>query len=103
MISLLLLAQWALALVWWPFQALSRALRALSNGVGRLGDALVRVPYWAVIQAKRRRLGEPLWQQHDFMIGMGPPCESCGEHVPPGRHRSDCTFLRPMSLSEGGR
>lgn len=81
-IVVLELAQWAIVLVWWPIDALSRGAR-------RLGDALLRGPYWVVVQAKRRRLGKPLWQEHDWKIGIGSPCVSCGANVPPG-HRTGC-------------
>lgn len=98
LVGVLLLAQWALALAWQPFRLVARALALCSNSVHRLGDALFRPPYWAVVQAKRRRLGLPLWQDHDWRIGIGPACESCGAFSPPGRHRVDCAFLRPSPI-----
>ena len=89
-IAALILLQWLLALAWSPFSLIANALRWLGRQVQRLGDVLIQPLYWGVLRAKRKRLGEPLWQEHDWRIGIGPPCAACGEHVPPERHREGC-------------
>ncbi len=80
-------------ILWLPALAVTEIARLVSRAARTVGDALFRPIYWGVVQAKRRRLGLPLWQPHDFQIGIGPPCEHCGENVPPGRHRKDCAFV----------
>lgn len=91
--------QTILAVLWTPFKLVSRIGLLVSLGGRWLGDNLIRHLYWSVVQAKRKKIGQPLWQQHDFRIGIGPPCEHCGVNVPPGRHAADCTFLLPQSGS----
>ena len=66
----------------------------------RAGDILVRPIYWSIVQAKRRRLRQAIWQPHDWKIGIGPPCEYCGENVPPEKHTNDCAFVGGTCCAE---
>ena len=82
-------------LPWLPFLAVAWIALRVSLLTSRAGDLLARPIYWAIVQAKRRATGAPPWQDRDWKIGVGPPCERCGVSVPPGRHRDDCRFVLP--------
>lgn len=97
MITFYTFVQRFLALLWKPFHILAKIFLWLNLIVVRAGDLLIRPPYWAILQVKRRKLGQPAWQLHDFQIGIGPPCEHCGEHVPPEKHKKTCAFLHPVA------
>ncbi len=94
-----LLLQRFFALLWLPFEIGAWLGKLLATGSRALGDNLMRPIYWGLVQAKRRRYGEPLWQKLDWKIGFGPPCEHCGRNVPPDRHTVDCAFVAKWSGS----
>ena len=96
MIYLYVLAQWAVLLLWLPLRAVVWVGLVLARAASASGDALVRPIYWGVVQSRRRRFGEQLWQEGDARIGIWPPCQTCGENVPPGRHAGDCEALKPV-------
>ena len=82
-VALLEALQLLALLFWLPFRAVPRVSLWVGLLASRAGNLLVRPIYWAVVQAKRRTQGAPLWQDHDWKIGIGPPCEHCAENVPP--------------------
>ena len=92
------LAQWAIMLfLWGPFILATKAAYWTLRFFQWAGDALVRPLYYWVVQAKRRSLGDALWQEHDYQLGIFPPCDHCGVQVPPGRHKESCEFLQPKA------
>lgn len=95
MTTFYVLLQFLLYILWLPFQITMRLGALLHVWAQRAGDFLVRPLYWNVVQAKRRGNGSPLWQQHDWQIGIGPPCEHCKKNVPPERHENGCKFVLP--------
>jgi len=60
----------AMALFYWPARLLFAIGRALRDN---LGQSLMRGPYYWLAVQRRRLKGEPLWQNHDLVLGILSP------------------------------
>lgn len=60
----------AMVLFYWPARLLFAIGRALRDN---LGQSLMRGPYYWFSVQRRKLRGEPLWQEHDWMLGVPPP------------------------------
>lgn len=96
------LLQIAALLAWLPFRAICHGTYWIARASEWLGNHCGRALYYGIVQAKRRALGWPLWQEHDWQIGIARPCEHCGVSVPPGRHRADCRFFATIPSIPSG-
>lgn len=60
----------AMVLFYWPARLLFAIGRALRDN---LGQSLMRGPYYWLSVQRRKLRGEPLWQEHDLMLGIMSP------------------------------
>ena len=94
--------QWAIVITTQPVRYGSRLLYFVGFLLGRIDLLILHGPYWAVVRARRRLKGAPIWQPHDIQIGIGPPCDHCGlKNSPPEHHRLDCDFWNGPPGPEG--
>lgn len=85
--------QWLIIIATLPFNFIER--------VGRITARLmIRWPYYGVVRTKRRLLGQPLWQEHDYKLGMPLPGQPAIKLVPFAIHMNEHGTIEVVQSTE---